>query len=306
MTATRTRPMVRVHGLTKRFGGGLLRRTGVDALRDVDLEIGHGEIVALVGESGSGKSTLARCIAKLERPTAGTVEFDDGGERGSRASRSFRSKVQMVFQDPFGSLNPAHRVEYVLERSLRLHGLAGADVHEQCAQLVESVGLERAVLGSFPHQLSGGQRQRIAIARVLAVEPQLILADEPTSMLDVSVRIGVLNLLARLREERQIAVLYVTHDLASARYLADRILVMHRGRIVEGGESVALLADPQHPYTRMLVGAVPDPDRTGSFDAAERAELRQQIAAWTSAPDLEQRMIDTASGHWVLAPKDNA
>lgn len=306
MTATETRPMVRVHGLTKRFGGGLLRRKGVDALRDVDLEIGRGEIVALVGESGSGKSTLARCIARLERPTAGTVEFDDGDERGSRTSRSFRSKVQMVFQDPFGSLNPAHRVEYVLERSLRLHGLAGADVHEQCARLVESVGLDRAVLGSFPHELSGGQRQRIAIARVLAVEPQVILADEPTSMLDVSVRIGVLNLLARLREERQIAVLYVTHDLASARYLADRILVMHRGRIVEGGESVALLADPVHPYTRMLVGAVPDPDRVGSFDAAERADLRQQIATWTSAPDLEQRTIDTASGHWVLAPKDHA
>lgn len=305
-TAQGGTPMVRVAGLSKRFsGGGLFRRTHVEALRDVDLSIRRGEIVALVGESGSGKSTLARCIARLEQPTAGIIELDgDDVLRTQRrgASRDYRSRVQMVFQDPFGSLNPAHRVEHVLERSFRLHGTARGDVHEQCAQLVESVGLDRTVLSSFPHELSGGQRQRIAIARVLAIEPEVILADEPTSMLDVSVRIGVLNLLARLRDERGIAMLYVTHDLASARYLADRIIVMHRGSLVEGGESVALLANPQHPYTRMLVGAVPDPDRAGSFDPVERARLRDEIATWTGSDHLERRTVDAAAEHWVLAP----
>lgn len=302
-------PALRVQGLSKRFGGsGLLgRRGGVDALRDVDLAIDRGEIVALVGESGSGKSTLARCVARLEQPTAGAIELDGVDvlrteRRG--ASRAYRRRVQMVFQDPFGSLNPAHRVEAVLERVLRLHGTGGDDVHERCATLVESVGLDRAVLSAFPHELSGGQRQRIAIARVLAVEPDVILADEPTSMLDVSVRIGVLNLLSRLRDERGIAVLYVTHDLASARYLADRIVVMHRGRLVEGGESMALLANPAHPYTRLLVGAVPDPDRGAAPDAAARARLRDDIAAWTRPDALERRVVDAAADHWVLAPTD--
>lgn len=331
-------PVVRVRGLSKRFrGGSWLRPTSTDALVDVDLELGRGEIVALVGESGSGKSTLARCIARLEQPTAGAIELDGDDVLRSQprgASRAFRSRVQMVFQDPFGSLNPAHRVEHVLERSLRLHGRVRGDVREQVAELVESVGLDRAVLSAFPHELSGGQRQRIAIARVLAIEPEVILADEPTSMLDVSVRIGVLNLLARLRAERGIAVLYVTHDLASARYLADRIVVMHRGRLVEGGEPLALLADPRHPYTRMLVGAVPDPDRTAPFDPAERARLRDEIAAWTSAPRLVRQAVATLGGddarasvpigqaappqhrpeprteqrpeHWVLAPEEIA
>ncbi len=303
-------PALRIRGLSKRFGGsGLLgRRGGVEALRDVDLAIGRGEIVALVGESGSGKSTLARCVARLEQPTTGAIELDGVDvlrteRRG--ASRGYRRRVQMVFQDPFGSLNPAHRVEAVLERVLRLHGTGGDDVHERCATLVESVGLDRAVLSAFPHELSGGQRQRIAIARVLAVEPDVILADEPTSMLDVSVRIGVLNLLSRLRDERGIAVLYVTHDLASARYLADRIVVMHRGRLVEGGESMALLAQPAHPYTRLLVGAVPDPARDGAPDGDARERLRGEIAAWTSAPDLERRTVDAEHDHWVLAPADH-
>ncbi len=303
-------PVLRVRGLSKRFpGAGLFGRRGaVDALSDVDLSIGRGEIVALVGESGSGKSTLARCVARLEQPTAGTVELDGvdvlRSERRS-ASRAYRNRVQMVFQDPFGSLNPAHRVGAVLERTFQLHGMGQGDVHERCALLVESVGLDRQVLSAFPHELSGGQRQRIAIARVLAVEPDVILADEPTSMLDVSVRIGVLNLLAGLRDERGIAMLYVTHDLASARYLADRILVMHRGRIVEGGESTTLLANPSHPYTRLLVGAVPDPNRSSAPDVGVRARLREEIAAWTSAPALSRRIVDADNDHWVLAPEEN-
>jgi peptide/nickel transport system ATP-binding protein len=207
----------------------------------------------------------------------------------------------MVFQDPFGSLNPTQRVEHLLARRLVLHGRVRGDLREQVAGLVESVGLDPGVLGSFPHELSGGQRQRIAIARVLAVEPEVILADEPTSMLDVSVRIGVLNLLSRLRDEHGIAILYVTHDLASARYVADRTIVMHQGALVEGAESVALLADPRHPYTRMLVGAVPDPDRAEPFDPVERAHFRTEIAAWRES-ESERVFVDRATDHWVRMP----
>ncbi|WP_309064512.1 ABC transporter ATP-binding protein [Microbacterium sp.] len=300
-------PAIRVAGVDKTFVQGDWRsRRRVHALRAVDLEVGRAEIVALVGESGSGKSTLARCIARLERPDSGVLEVlgeDVLRTQPRRASKAYRRTVQMVFQDPFGSLNPTQRVEHVLARPLLLHGKVRGDIRTRLEELVTSVGLPPDVLGSFPHELSGGQRQRIAIARVLAVEPEIIIADEPTSMLDVSVRIGVLNLLARLRDERGIAILYVTHDLASARYLADRIVVMHQGTLVEGGESMALLAEPRHPYTRMLVGAVPDPDRRGGYDAGERARQRTEIWDWAES-DSARVYVDEGAGHWVWAPKD--
>ena len=309
MNAPADAPAIRIAGLDKTFiQGGFRSRREVKALNSVDLEIGRGEIVALVGESGSGKSTLARCIARLESPDRGVMEVfgeDVLRTQRRRTSKAYRSDVQMVFQDPFGSLNPTQRIEHVLARSLRLHGKAKPDLRAQLVELVESVGLPAEVLGSFPHEMSGGQRQRIAIARVLAVEPKVILADEPTSMLDVSVRIGVLNLLAKLRDEHGIAILYVTHDLASARYLADRIIVMHRGTLVEGGESLALLDAPRHPYTRMLVGAVPDPERTAPFDPVERENFRVQIADWAASPS-ERVVINEDSGHWAWMPKEAA
>lgn len=300
-------PAIRIAGLDKTFTqGGWRSRRRVKALNSIDLEIGRGEIVALVGESGSGKSTLARCIARLEKPDAGVLEVlgeDVLRTQPRRATKGYRRTVQMVFQDPFGSLNPTQRVEHVLARPLLLHGKTRGDLHARLEELVTSVGLPIEVLGSFPHELSGGQRQRIAIARVLAVEPDIIVADEPTSMLDVSVRIGVLNLLARLREERGIAILYVTHDLASARYLADRVVVMHQGTLVEGGESTALLAQPQHPYTRMLVGAVPDPDRETAYDPAERARIRTEIWDWAESESTRVDVNESAD-HWVWAPKE--
>ena len=196
-----------------------------------------------------------------------------------RASRAYRSKVQMVFQDPFGSLNPVHRVAYFLERAVRLHGRlrAQSEVRARLEELMTTVELPVELLDSYPHELSGGQRQRIAIARALAMEPKVILADEPTSMLDVSVRIGVLNLMRRLRDEQGISMLYITHDLASARYVADRTIVMFAGELVEGGESLDLMANPAHPYTQLLLSAVPDPTRTGTFDPAERARLRAAV-----------------------------
>jgi len=279
-----------IRGLEKTFQiGGMFSRDHVRALGGVDLDIAHGEVVALVGESGSGKSTLARCLARLEQPSGGTFEFEGRDilkTEPRRASRAYRSAVQMIFQDPFGSLNPVHRVGHFLERPLKLHdAVSGRDALEQAKRkLMAKVDLPAELLDRYPHELSGGQRQRIAIARALAVNPRLILADEPTSMLDVSVRIGVLNLMRSLCEQQGISMLYITHDLASARYLADRIVVMFAGEFVEGGEAMALLAEPQHPYTRLLISAVPDPRRRGTFDPVERAQLRQEVLHPSSCP----------------------
>ncbi|MFT4029134.1 MAG: ABC transporter ATP-binding protein [Protaetiibacter sp.] len=276
-------PVMSIRGLEKTFAiGGMFSRRRVRALGGVDLDIGPGEIVALVGESGSGKSTLARCLARLEQPSAGTFLFEGKDilkAEPRRASRAYRSAVQMIFQDPFGSLNPVHRVSHFLERPLLLHDAVSGRTELERAKrrLMEKVDLPAELLDRYPHELSGGQRQRIAIARALAVNPRLILADEPTSMLDVSVRIGVLNLMRSLCEQQGISMLYITHDLASARYLADRVVVMFAGEFVEGGEAITLLADPQHPYTRLLISAVPDPNRRDSFDPVERAGLRQEV-----------------------------
>jgi peptide/nickel transport system ATP-binding protein len=317
-TPTLEVPALEVRGLVKDFhSGGLFSRAAVRALGGVDLSIGRGEIVALVGESGSGKSTLARCIARLERPTSGQILLDgtDVLKRDRfQASKDYRAQVQMVFQDPFGSLNPVHRIEHFLTRSLTLHGKAGTpdQLRTRLDDLMTTVGLTPDMLNSYPHELSGGQRQRVAIARALAVEPEVILADEPTSMLDVSVRIGILNLLRGLRDEKGISMLYITHDLASARYLADRIAVMFAGELVEEGESLDLLANPAHPYTRLLVSAVPDPARTGSYDPSERAELRAAVMEPTScaydgdalqrcssAEPVRHQVGDPAHRHWV-------
>lgn len=306
----RSAPAIRADGLTKTFSaGGVLARRRVHALRDVTVDIHHREIVALVGESGSGKSTLARCLARLENPDSGQIllQGDDVLRREPRrASREYRRAVQMVFQDPFGSLNPTQRVEHILGRTLQLHGRSSSSDGDPLEELLHSVGLDRAVLSAFPHELSGGQRQRIAIARVLAVEPDVILADEPTSMLDVSVRVGILNLLTRLRDERGIAILYVTHDLSSARYVSDRTIVMHQGRMVEGGRTDQLLDSPAHPYTQLLLSAVPDPHRTTGFDPDERRALRARVDRWTRGDALERRPVgSTKDGHWALQPADD-
>jgi peptide/nickel transport system ATP-binding protein len=317
--STTSAPALEIRGLGKSFPiGGLFSRGSVRALHGVDLTIGRGEIVALVGESGSGKSTLARCVARLEKPSSGAILIDgvDILKRDRfQASRAFRSQLQMVFQDPFGSLNPAHRIEHFLRRSLAIHGKGGGSEEEtrrRLEELMTTVGLQADMLNSYPHELSGGQRQRVAIARALAVEPQVILADEPTSMLDVSVRIGVLNLMRKLRDEQGISMLYITHDLASARYLSDRTAVMFAGELVEEGESLDLLANPAHPYTQLLVSAVPDPARAGSYDPVRRAELRQAVMASTrcaydgdpnqacsSKEPVRHQVGDPQNRHWV-------
>jgi peptide/nickel transport system ATP-binding protein len=272
-----------VRSLTKRFAlGNAVRRSHVHAVDDVSFEVRPGTITALVGESGSGKSTVARLLAHLYEPSAGAVLFEGSDVSHVRRRRDvlrYRSQVQMIFQDPFGSLNPVKTVRHHLERPLRIHRVVpSGQVEERVHELLRTVGLvpPEDVAAKYPHELSGGQRQRVAIARALAVEPKVVLADEPISMLDVSIRIGILNLMLKLKEERGIAFLYVTHDLASARYIADDILVMYAGQIVERGPIEQVLSEPLHPYTRLLLAAVPDP---ATRSDAQQLELRTDIAS---------------------------
>jgi peptide/nickel transport system ATP-binding protein len=265
-------------GLASRRGlAGLAGRGGavVHAVEDVSLALGEAKVTAIVGESGSGKSTLARMLARLIVPTAGQLFFDGRVIPASgRARREYARQVQMVLQDPFSSLNPVHDVRYHLARPLQLHGLGegATSLDEAITSLLERVALTPPdqFLRKYPHELSGGQRQRVAIARALAVRPRVLLADEPVSMLDVSIRLGILNLLGDLRDRDGLAILYITHDIASARYLADTIMVMYAGQVVESGPAQTVTDQPEHPYTQLLLQAAPDPDRAEPPELAGR------------------------------------
>jgi peptide/nickel transport system ATP-binding protein len=275
--------VLEVSGLSKsyRVRRGL-RVERVPVLHDVSFRLARGEIVALVGESGSGKSTVARILARLVAPSGGTIRLDGVDVRaGARAATlDYRRRVQMVFQDPYGSLNPAHTVEHHLRRPLEVHGRGGGREAARIHELLAAVGLTPPDVRAArrPHELSGGQRQRVAIARALAVEPQVLIADEPTSMLDVSLRVDVLNLLGRLRDEQRLAVLFITHDLASARYLADRVLVLHGGTVVEEGPVESVVASPAHPYTRRLLAAAPDPGRGRPAQAQSSTAVQEVVS----------------------------
>jgi peptide/nickel transport system ATP-binding protein len=253
--------------LTKSFWvkqgrGPLAKKARVHAVEAVTVRLDAGKVTAIVGESGAGKTTVARMLAKIIKPDAGGV-FLDGEPAPTGRRKSYAAKVQMVFQDPFASLNPVHRVRHQLVRPLEIHHIADGHVDQAAEELLGRVALQPAAqfLNKFPYELSGGQRQRVAIARALAVRPRVLLADEPVSMLDVSIRLGVLNLLADLRDREHLAILYVTHDIESARYLADTILVMYAGQLVEAAPSVDLTDHAAHPYTQLLLSAAPDPDR---------------------------------------------
>jgi len=274
-----------VKNLTKYFPvGGLLSNHTLHALEDISFSIGKGEVVALVGESGSGKSTAARLVARLMPPTHGEI-FYKGHDvlkterRG--ASLKYRSQVQMIFQDPFSSLNSVHTIEHILSRPIEIHKkLRGKATKEKVVELLESVGLNPGAdfIYKYPHELSGGQRQRVAIARALAVDPEIILADEPISMLDVSIRMGVMNLMENLKEERGIGYLYITHDIANARYISDKIMVLYAGMVMETAESEELIRNPSHPYTQLLFSAAPNPH--GGQDrhtVAARGEVLSRI-----------------------------
>src|SRR6516162_6521576 len=247
-----------VHRRGRRTGRGAV----VHAVEGVSLAVPEASITAVVGESGCGKSTLTQMLARQIRPTAGELLLN-GSPAADRGAREYAGQVQMVLQDPFSSLNEVHTVGYHLARPLRIHGIGpdGGSLDDQIVSLLERVSLSPQTAGKYPHELSGGQRQRVAIARALAVRPRVLLADEPVSMLDVSIRLGLLNLLADLRERERLSIVYVTHDIASARYLGDEIAVMYAGQIIERGPAATVTDQPSHPYTQLLLAAAPDPDR---------------------------------------------
>jgi peptide/nickel transport system ATP-binding protein len=263
--------------------GGIFEKKQIHAVSNVSFSIEEGHTLAVVGESGCGKTTLARLLMKLHEASAGDILVD--GEsinriRGRKALHAFRSKIQMIFQDPFGSLNLAHTVGDIIGRGLSLHtkGIKKSDVRKRGIGLLEMVGLTPAedFIEKHPAQLSGGQRQRIVIARALAVNPSIIVADEPTSMLDVSIGIEIMNLLLELKEKQKLTMMYITHNLASARYMADHMAVMYAGTCVEYGAIDEMIAGPCHPYTILLLNSTPEPFR----------EEELVIEAGESPPDL--------------------
>ncbi|HEV7958279.1 MAG TPA: ABC transporter ATP-binding protein [Acidimicrobiales bacterium] len=309
----------RVHG---RFATA--KRT-VRAVDDVSFDLSAGRVTAVVGESGSGKSVLARMLARIIKPTSGELLLEGVPIAvGARRTLAYASKVQRVLQDPFASNNPVHRVRHSLVRPLLLHGANKSDVNELAMAALARVSLEppEKFLDRYPHELSGGQLQRVSIARALCVRPSVLLADEPISMLDVSVRLGILNLLRGLCDVEHLAVLYITHDIASARYLADETIVMYAGQIVERSHGTALIDEPTHPYTQLLIASVPNPSDPTSqavqhaehstFAVAEvgcrfapRCPYAMDICRTTDPPDFE-----VGEGHlshcWLHASEPEA
>ena len=302
-----SQPIMQVKNLVKEFtvGGGFGKEEIFRALHGVSFDLYAGRTLALVGESGCGKSTCARLMTKVYPPTEGEILFN-GKDISTLNSRKdildYRSRVQMVFQDPFGSLNPTHTIEHHLTRPLKIHKQVANKqaLAERLEELLTLVELPIETLPKYPHELSGGQRQRVNLARALAVGAEVILADEPTSMLDVSIRLGVLNLMQRMKKELGIGFLYITHDLATAHYIAEETAVMYKGQIVEWGSTQSILTNPQHPYTKLLISAVPDPDLP--FGELVKNEPNYSIDAdriREQSSEIQHNVKQVADNHFV-------
>jgi len=275
--------MMRLEEITMIFTSrkGVFRSSSVKAIDGVSLDIGKGETVALVGESGSGKTTLGRISLRLIKPTQGRVYFEDSDitDLDNAQLKFFRRKAQAVFQDPYSSIDPFMTVFQIIEEPLIIHGIAsGKERAEQIFKSLENVRLTppQEISEKYPHLLSGGQRQRVSIARSLVLNPCYIVADEPVSMIDASSRVEILDLMKKLQDKYSISFLYITHDIATAKYFSDRLAVMHKGKIVEIGQSAEVVNNPVHPYTKRLIEAVPEPDPSNRF--RDRPVLDEDIS----------------------------
>ena len=314
--------LVTARGLTKRFkirkdmyfgrgGGGLV--TAIDA---VDFEIRRGECLGLVGESGCGKTTLSKCLVRAVTPDEGELTFNDAGRLVDVIGLSeaelipFRRKIQFIFQDPFGSLNPRMTVFDIVNEPLLIHGIGDSALRaEMVKELLKLVGLDIWAFNRYPHSFSGGQRQRIGIARALALKPELLICDEPVSALDVSIQAQILNLLKDLKEELEVTYLFISHNLAVVNYIADRIMVMCAGKIVEVAPCEVLFRNPVHPYTKALMAAIPEPDPAQRLDFAGLMEGKASDPAWWPPPftvstDAQPRLIALGEDHFVRATDD--
>ncbi|WP_439575870.1 ABC transporter ATP-binding protein [Phreatobacter sp.] len=317
-----TEPLLKVKNLVKNFSitGGILSRevAKVHAVDGVSFEIGHGETLGVVGESGCGKSTTGRCILRLIEPTAGEIWFEgkDVMQLEGKALQALRRDMQIIFQDPYASLNPRMTVGAIIGEALVIHGLAKSrkEIDERVSDLLATVGLQPAHARRYPHEFSGGQRQRIGIARALAVEPKLIVCDEPVSALDVSIQAQVINLLEDLQEKFSLTYMFIAHDLSVVEHISSRVAVMYLGRVVEIAPSKDLYTNPLHPYTEALLSAVPIPDPTIARNRIRlegdvpnpispppgchfhtRCPIRQLPRCAEERPELKQ----AGPGHWV-------
>lgn len=274
-----SKTILSIRGLTKNYelSSAFFRsKDVVHAVENVNLEIREGETLGIVGESGCGKSTLGRMIVRLEQPTDGVILFEghDLAKVSARKLRGLRKRFQMIFQDPYASLNPRRQIGQIVEEPLRVHGVAKAERRVIAKELLKKVGLDENAYEKYPHEFSGGQRQRVVIARALALNPRLVVADEPVSALDVSIQAQVLNIFKDLQKEFQLTYVFIAHDLGVVRYVSDRIAVMYLGKIVELADADDLYEDPKHPYSQALLSANP---RMGTEEKRARIILKGDI-----------------------------